>query len=87
MSDKVEMDLGEVERKVVALWAKRDAETAKYLAAYDAACSLAIFIEHIEAGWQPKSGEALMEDAKAKLRKLAGCDGNDFFTRFERIER
>lgn len=65
----------------------RDAENAKYLAAYDVACSLAIFVEHIECGYTLKADGTLALDAKAKLRKLAELDGSDFFTRFERIKR
>lgn len=65
---------------------KRDAETEKYLAAYDAACSLAIIIEHMECGYTLNANGALALDAKAKLRKLSKIDGSDFFTRFERID-
>lgn len=64
----------------------RLAESEKYLATYDAACSLAVFVEHIEAGYPPTHGDILVEDAKRKLRELAKMeDGNDFFTRFERV--
>lgn len=64
----------------------RLAEVDEYLAAYDAACSLAVFVEHIEAGWPPRIGSPLVENAKTKLRKLAALHG-DFFTRFERVGR
>lgn len=66
----------------------RLAGSAKYLAAYDAACSLAIFVEHIEAGYPPTRTSALVEDAKRKLRELTKIEGgNGFFTRFEKVER
>lgn len=60
-------------------------EVEKYLAAYDAACSLAIFVEHVEAGYPLRAGGPLVESAKAKLRRLGTIDDSDFFTRFERV--
>lgn len=60
-------------------------EVERYLAAYDAACSLAIFVEHIVAGYPPRAVSPMVLAAKEKLRKLAALHG-DFFTRFERVD-
>ncbi len=57
-------------------------DSEKYFAVYDAACSLAVIVDHMERELGVK---LLIEDAKRKLRVIAGIEENDFFTRFERV--
>lgn len=56
----------------------------KYFATYAAACVLEILVESIEAGFPPKVGGPLMEDAKNRLLELRRLEsGRDsFFGRF-----
>lgn len=55
----------------------------KYFAVYDAACSLEIIVEDLQAGIQPS--RMFIDDAKSKLLRLAALEpGKEFFGRFNK---